>query len=329
MYKILGIFLIFLLIFSCSEPRDTITVATHPPGWNNENYENFHGEMVLESVLGNGSCTTCHGVDFRGGSSGSSCFSSGCHQVYPHSFGWSDTLSENFHTKFIADTLKWKIEICQSCHGMDYRGNGAESKNCLVCHTAPEGPEACNTCHGDILNPAPPRDLNGNMSTTSIGVGAHQTHLTDTTLTTAFSRDCNLCHKMPSAYDDAGHIDGQLPAEVVFSSFTTDTNRLNSIWDHETASCSNIYCHGAFVFKKEDAGSNSWIYTDSVIVGNNPTMKWTEVGTNQAECGSCHTLPPEGHLSQLTCNGCHGRVVDENFNIINKSLHINGKVDVF
>jgi len=243
--------------------------------------------------------------------------------------GWADSLSYNFHGTFIAQTLFWNIRDCQTCHGNDYKGNGYASKNCTQCHKQAQGPEACNTCHGSFVNSAPPKDLSGHTASTFVGVGAHQAHLQDTTLTTAFNRDCNLCHITPSAYSDPDHIDGRLPAKVRFGSFATDSSRLNTSWNHEEATCSNVYCHGAFEFKKEKAGSFTWIFTDSVIVGNNPVMNWTEVGSEQAQCGTCHGLPPQGHLAQQTCNGCHGRVVDENFNIINKKLHINGKIDVF
>lgn len=78
-----------------------------------------------------------------------------------------------------------------------------------------------------------------------------------------------------------------------------------------------------------------WAYTDSLISGNNPQLVWTEVGTGQADCGTCHGLPPLGHrvaddrVPVEECSVCHPRVVDENYDIIDKALHINGQIDVF
>ena len=50
-----------------------------------------------------------------------------------------------------------------------------------------------------------------------------------------------------------------------------------------------------------------------------------------AVCGSCHGLPPTGHIAAtLTgCGICHGSVVDTEGNIIDKTKHINGQVNVF
>ena len=76
-------------------------------------------------------------------------------------------------------------------------------------------------------------------------------------------------------------------------------------------------------------GSNPFAYTDSVMVGKNPIIIWNAVGSRQTVCGTCHKLPPTGHTTATTCNGCHPRVVDQDFNIIDKNLHINGKIDVF
>ena len=82
-----------------------------------------------------------------------------------------------------SDAIAWDISVCQSCHGADYAGEGFEQKNCLTCHDQPDGPEACQTCHGDAENSAPPRGLLGQTSTSEIVVGAHQAHLRTSDLT--------------------------------------------------------------------------------------------------------------------------------------------------
>jgi len=54
-------------------------------------------------------------------------------------------------------------------------------------------------------------------------------------------------------------------------------------------------------------------------------------------CGTCHGLPPlqivtQGnpiaHPAATNCDACHQRVIDANFNFVDRSLHINGNVEV-
>jgi len=133
----------------------------------------------------------------------------------------------------------------------------------------------------------PPKDLSNNINTTATGVGAHQQHLNDTTWTTAYQKDCSLCHEEPTSLSDVGHIDNvPLPAEIHFSLAASDSGNSNPNWDQVNTTCSNVYCHGAFVFDK-DSSANSWGYTDQFIKGNDPNMIWTLVGTGQDSCGTC------------------------------------------
>jgi CxxxxCH...CXXCH motif protein len=277
-FKFLFTFLtIFLLFSSCAEKRDPFSVTTHPEGWTNSQSSLFHGAAVIESNSNLANCTSCHGLDYAGGTTGASCTSSGCH---------------------------------------------SESG----------GPEACNTCHGNEINPAPPEDLYGNTGTTVVGVGAHQSHLMDTTWTTAYQKDCILCHIEPTSLSSPGHIDDYpYQAEINFSSFASNSGISNPLWNHDSETCNNVYCHGGFAFDSLSSGNNSWAYTTSTIDGNNPQMNWTSVGTGQTVCGSCHGLPPIGHIpaAEPTCVFCHPRVVDGNLNIIDKSLHINGRKEIF
>lgn len=332
-FRILGIIIwsVSIFVYACSERRDPVTVPTHPDGWNDEQSVNFHGKMVLESPVNAQNCGSCHGVDFKGGTSGVNCTTSGCHEIYPHAIGFKDASSPNSHARFIANMLAWDITSCQDCHGSDYGGDGSAKKNCQTCHALEDGPEACNVCHGSEGNAAPPADLSGNVVTTAVGVGAHQVHLNGTTYTNAMQQDCSHCHVVPETYSDAGHIDNPpLPAEITFGALATNSGKQVPTWDSATATCSNVYCHGSFEFKKED-GIFSWGYKDPTITGNDPDLNWISVGSGQAECGTCHDLPPKGHVgtAEATCNICHGRVVDVDQNIIDKDLHINGKIEVF
>jgi hypothetical protein len=195
--------------------------------------------------------------------------------------------------------------------------------------------EACNLCHGnsaasvlDITSWAPPEDLNKNNATTAIGVGAHQAHLGGSTWTTAYTPGCGLCHAATNGFNDPDHIDKQEGIDVQFGGMASLNDKLSPHWDHDNASCSNTYCHGNFRFDKSES-ANPWGYDGEFIMGSNQEMIWTEVGTGQANCGSCHLLPPMGHIDfEASCDNCHGSVVDAANNIIDKSKHINGRVDL-
>lgn len=297
----------------------------HPGGWLQSGDMKFHGNFLLFDILTLQECQNCHGQDYKGGTSGVACFT--CHASYPHPEGFGNGNSQNFHTAYIAEA-KWDIVPCRTCHGADYAGQGFGQKNCLQCHRAPGGPEACNTCHGGSDNAAPPVNLLKMTSTSELTIGAHQEHVVAGTWSTFSSGTCQPCHNQPTRYDAPGHIDDTPHAEIIFNSLATDDGRLNTSWDRIKGSCDNVYCHGPFEFKKSDS-QYPWAYTDSAMVGSNPRLFWQYPGTNQVLCGTCHGIPPQGHAPVASCTGCHASVVDENLNIVNKFLHINGQIDVF
>lgn len=238
-----------------------------------------------------------------------------------HPSGWLQKNSGDFHGVFIRGNA-WNLEDCKSCHGSDYAG-GISNSSCLSCHM--NSPEDCNVCHGGIDNTsgAPPRDIDDNLSSDAIGVGAHTTHLNGNLLSDGL--ECRVCHQVPESIDSPGHLDDDLPAEVTFSGLAF-TDGAQPAWDHSTASCSNVYCHGNWSLSKENS-LFPWAYTGETISANNVTVTWT--GTNEAACGSCHALPPSGHLSFALneCTDCHVGVVNAQGEIIDKSKHINGMVN--
>ena len=241
--------------------------------------------------------------------------------------------SPNFHGNLVKEN-KWSFALCQSCHASDFKG-GITGVSCLTCHTETNGPEACNTCHGNFNDPniiAPPRDTNGDTLTTNKGVGAHASHLYNNDYTDNVK--CENCHDVPQTYGAPGHVDSGLPAELNFKGLAVNGIAANANYNNTATSCSNTYCHGNFEFKKSDAEpENQNIFTSDKIVGSNKTVVWTKVDETQAECGSCHGLPPEGHLGFGTlplssCALCHKGVVNNLGQIINKKKHINGVADI-
>ncbi len=196
---------------------------------------------------------------------------------------------------------------------------------------------SCTTCHGTAgrtgtlpgtdakLAAAPPIAPAGEPAQV---VGAHQAHLNPAatgSLTGPIA--CNECHAVPA---DSAHAGSPPASPVHFSAGTLATTggaaaAWNSTDKTTNTTCSNVYCHGTFAF-----GSVTG------TLANAPD--WT--GTNQAACGSCHQLPPVGHIANAsivaddptTCSGCHPGTVATNGTIIvaaatGLSKHVNGQAD--
>ena len=156
-----------------------------------------------------------------------------------HINGWMDLgNSSQFHGKVLRQSV-YDLSGCQACHGEELTG-GTSGVACTSCHVSPIG--SCNTCHGSAANAAPPLDLNYNSATSLITVGAHQTHVTDGGMHTAFP--CQVCHNTPATPGDEGHYQsgGKLlpgPAPVIGAA---DYGGSFS-WNSTAATCTNGYCH--------------------------------------------------------------------------------------
>jgi predicted CxxxxCH...CXXCH cytochrome family protein len=230
-------------------------------------------------------------------------------------------------------------EACGSCHGLPPEvvvvnaSTGEtrphpQSKNCDNCHdnlvragdkwtfkdpslhvngTTNVGDMACNVCHGNPDNSAPPKDLAGNLERTAIGVGAHQEHLAGGKFSRAV--ECNECHVVPATVEDPGHLDDTTPnAEVIFSGVATAASS-PAVWDRGAETCSGSWCHGP----KKLAASMSPKWTSEAALG----------------CTDCHGYPPPPpHPQMARCSFCHAQTVGtDNLTIIARELHVNGTVD--
>jgi predicted CxxxxCH...CXXCH cytochrome family protein len=204
----------------------------------------------------------------------------------------------------------------------------------------PDGPEACNTCHGsfpdepdDFVNVAPPEGLSGEIDPLTRAVGAHRPHLVYDPDGTA-SDVCRECHIVPTGFDDPSHIDDAAGAELVFGGplgiATTEGGARAPAPSYETSAgtCADSYCHGNFGLLRSGSAWD-FVYTAEKIEGNLASPSWTD--TTAAACGSCHALPPTGHepFDMDQCSACHGEVVDDTGAIIDRTKHVNGMVNVF
>ena len=217
-----------------------------------------------------------------------------------HAAGILNPASPDFHGELVRAN-KYDFSLCAECHGQDFTG-GTSQVSCTSCHQ--DGPTACSTCHGDIASK-----------------GAHARHLGGGPLGKMYG--CPECHKTPTTYTDPGHIflaDGSLdppPAEVTLGAMAAltpagATRAAAPSYDAGTSTCSNIYCHGA-------------VLGDSAATNTNPS--WKGAGQGQADCGTCHGLPPN-NVNNNACAMCHPSVVDRDRTIIAADLHVNGKVDL-
>jgi hypothetical protein len=337
--KISLLLLVFGILAACSKLADippAPEVTTHNPGISDTGSTGFHSSLVLNAPNGMFDCQECHAVDWSGGITGTGCNTTDCHpSINVHVEGILDSTSEDFHGNFTRQN-GWKLMDCQKCHGEDY-GGGVASPTCLNCHSQPEGPEACNTCHGDFSDPviiAPPQDTNNNNSMDNVGVGAHISHLYQNDIGSQIP--CSTCHVVPQDYSDPGHaIDDPLPAEVIFSPLAVHNIAINPMYAHPSATCSDTYCHGNFEFLKDAAPDNhKFAFEDGAdrMIGNNVSVVWNIVDGSQAECGSCHDLPPVGHVEAniTACGTCHSGIFDRDGNLVDSLSykHINGEIDV-
>ncbi len=182
----------------------------------------------------------------------------------------------------------------------------------------------CSSCHGTAgVNNAPPLDTKG--ASTGVKVGAHQKHVTGTSLRAAVLT-CADCHTTPTSTGHAtGTVDmtwgalartgGLTPTPGNLGAATTPTQ---ATWE-ATPTCTN-YCHGTFTG------------------GLAATPSWTASGLT---CNSCHgntgspgaanPAQPPGpigatvkHPQSASCGDCHASYGPTT---VNTALHINGTRD--
>jgi predicted CxxxxCH...CXXCH cytochrome family protein len=266
--------------------------------------------------------------------------------VYVHPEGFKSSTSPDFHGKAIQNA-GWEMRDCRQCHGGTYTGGNALSCVSAGCHVDvnnnPKSPESCNTCHGtfssvatDTLSWMPPRSVAGDTSSTARGVGAHRYHLISSYMDLSNPVSCTSCHQIPSTYADHD-FNSSGRAKVVFGGAlaTTAAGGLTPSpsydYNAQNLSCSDTYCHGNWRVNKSNS-SYPFVFADSVIAGNNYSPHWTG-GDTQDACGTCHGMPPTGHRDfgsdVSTCTSCHYLDAAKQGGALDRSTHINGKIDLY
>jgi predicted CxxxxCH...CXXCH cytochrome family protein len=218
---------------------------------------------------------------------------------------------------------------CGTCHGDPPPPPHPAQTDCQSCHPGggPGSPDAhvdgvlqltgggtddtgggtelaCDACHGQNGNPAPPPDTRGSSDTSDRSVGAHATHGSGGAFSAPVA--CDTCHQVPATVDAPGHIDDTPVAEVELTGLA-DQGPGAATWNPGAATCT-VYCH-------DGPGASV------------PAPIWTRVDGSQADCGACHSLPPPSpHPNNPNCGpGCHPNASAAP-GITDPSRHIDGEI---
>jgi predicted CxxxxCH...CXXCH cytochrome family protein len=250
------------------------------------------------------SATYCHGATLAGGTAttplwtrvdGTQVTCTSCHgvpppQPHPQAADYPQVAQcGTCHLGYTATTVNPALHI-----------NGyveLESQTCTSCHGDPNRPAA--------LQAAPPADLAGNTSPSAPGVGAHQAHLTGTTLSSK-PVACGECH--PAVTSTSHAVGKGLIVDVNFGPLAT-AGGARPTWDVHTLSCASTYCHGG-----------------TLTGGTKTSPVWNVADGTQAACGTCHGVPPpDPHVQRNDCGSCHAGYTSTTVNL---GIHLNGVSDV-
>jgi len=232
-------------------------------------------------------------------------------ESFVHKLGILDPRSSEWHGKqATANGFRRLMEVdrddaCGRCHdgtpttrGGDWRPL-ARAPSCTSCHDQPNGVLACGTCHGQDLQPLPPRDVC--LFPDSPTPGAHMAHLHGP-MAEPLGLECATCHPEPgepvlSGTHGNGTIDVsvQLPEGVIWKPV---------VYDPETHSCTGG-CHS--------------------LEGTHAVPVWSEPGP--LDCQSCHLSPPVPHAPSA-CTKCHRDVAPDGTALGPNAPHLNGKIDL-
>ncbi|HBF13300.1 MAG TPA: hypothetical protein DDW49_07970 [Deltaproteobacteria bacterium] len=246
----------------------------HPEGWA---AADTHGLYVIQNDKE--SCKKCHGEDYKGGVTNTSCYNSSCHTTYPHQADWAKVENHGF---FAHEEGK---EDCKSCHGEDFKG-GISNISCYNanCHTTyphqadwvqvenhglfahENGKEDCKTCHGD--------DFTGGIS----GV-------------TCYNANCHASYPHNEQW-------AQFDQHGMFALLTGVTKCKNCHGEDfkggiSEVTCYNSNCHASYPH------TENWAQPE-----NHGALA---VGDAKNECKSCHGDDFTGGISGITCYNanCH------------------------
>jgi predicted CxxxxCH...CXXCH cytochrome family protein len=223
-----------------------------------------------------------------------------------------------------------------SCHGGKSRSSWSATtintnNTCVHCH----GVDGSATLRADKYNAAPGWGGTGTSTdqvavNTDKRVGAHFVHLSSVYMA---KLKCNECHSVPTTPFTGTHMATPRYNSQTLTFAQASTATKNTTTPAKTdgtaaaaATCTTTYCHGGNMLKGDTSGSARSPQWDQATLMS---------GSPGADCGTCHGNPPasvsashSGKTATTSCVQCHSMVVDATGKIINKSLHMNGSVNV-
>jgi len=318
---------------SCHDCHLTVNHATGA-AWLSSSNSGYHGAAAQQDV---DSCQQCHGSDYRGGSSGVSCYS--CHfgptgSQVPSGSSW-------VHGSTPHGSLSDEIATCNACHTSS-RSSGNGPASCHDCHltvnhatgaawlnssnsgnhgvAATQNIDSCAACHGS--------DYRGGSSGVScytchfgptgskIPSGTSWTHASTPHGTMSGSATtCNNCHELNRSYGN--------PPATCHDCHTAVNHATGASWlsatasgNHGQAAASDLAscaaCHGS-----DYRGGSSGVSCYSCHFGPNGDRSpsagsWTHasgshtgLGDSAATCNSCHDQTRSFGYGPGTCHDCH------------------------
>ncbi len=259
----------------------------HEETWIRKDDSDFHGKYLknLNWVLQN--CRECHGQDYKGGSSEVSCFK--CHASYPHSEGWLNSASENYHGSYVKQNEDI-ITACEKCHGVDETG-GRTGISCEKCHASyPHDEnwmnESSENFHGKLLQAL-------NWSTSSCQ-GCHGTDLKGGSSEVS----CYTCHENYPHASEWITGDNSHGKYLQDNDYSLESCQLCHGSDNSggTSEVSCFKCHTSYPHNDNWSVSSSADYHGAFLNG----LSYDLTG-----CQLCHGTDLLGGSSEVSCYTCH------------------------
>lgn len=283
-----------------------VQVFSHPEGWlDPAAKESFHGESIRNSGWDMAGCRACHGSDYAGGLTGSSCLT--CHPRTP--------------------------EGCTVCHGSaagsappeDTHGNTDTQFAGVGAHQAHvQGGTvgralACGECHRTPTSFADPNHLDGDGRAEVVFGDLSRTGgvVPEYDPVTAACSD-SYCHD-GGRFGQGGSVGWTTVGTGAGACGTCHGIPPSTVTGHPAvpSGVSCAVCHATVVDER------------LAIVSTDLHLN----GRADATCGTCHGLPPApetGHppmIKNVPWCACHGSVVDAQYRFVDEGLHRNGSVD--
>lgn len=263
-------------------------VVGHPAGWTATGHQ-VAAKAVAGASTGMDSCRSCHGADFKGGTTGFSCFQ--CHTSSPHSIPWLTSTGATTHKHSSADATN--ALACGRCHAGGVK---------LSTPTTPPANSGCfnNTlCHPSVTGHSFPYPGSAHLGTADV-TGCLACHSQGSTassypVTSGTPPNCRGCHlnanpgTTPQCSDCHGSVANNSAGALMAGRPTGNTfpNLAGEHRTHDGYAC--IACHP---FTSGDS-RHGWA---------------NGVKSSAAQVGGAGTLINSWNATTKSCSpACHGR----------------------